>query len=590
MTAPRRLALRPAGAAYDVRRVLDWSAHGTVVAMQDRDGGVAVVELDAWRHVYRVGRAQLARFVPGGSVLAFAVDDAVHLVDMAAGWTRRSLPAGSVRALAVSPDGELLAVGGEWEVAVWRLGAATPQRLYAVKHESAFGLQLAVDAERVVAHVGEDPWGGAERCHVWSARGSAASATCELAPLIVGLEQPRRAALVADGATLVVTGHGKGGVAELVIIDVMSRRVHRRVVVGSEGYCGHVVATPDGARIVVEVGESNAPQRLVCVDGFGAAVKQVARVEWGLGGLWLAPDGGSVIYDVGSDLWRLDLRASARTRVLELSPPPSAVAASVLQPMGVIGVPTAAPTPAPTRTRAVLMAGRAIDSYLPRWGQVAELRGLAARRADGVCVIVAGDEVEYQPGEHSADEQVHARVVIGYPVAEADADLGPRGPVAVAEVRAALARAAQLDAFFWRKVSAILARTAAPFTAAQRRKSLSGASAGWYADVALDAAELGLTRDVVHLVPTGPLAHASLVAGVPGPMPPDDGAAPEELQLWHCGQDSRQEVHTTGVRGQLVARADAHGLGTDRVDLEPAAVTAELAAPGAGLYLIARYD
>ena len=80
-----------------------------------------------------------------------------------------------------------------------------------------------------------------------------------------------------------------------------------------------------------------------------------------------------------------------------------------------------------------------------------------------------------------------------------------------------------------------------------------------------------------------------MVAGVPGPMPPDDGAAPEELQLWHCGQDSRQEVHTTGVRGQLVARADAHGLGTDRVDLEPAAVTAELAAPGAGLYLIARY-
>lgn len=588
--APRRLASRPAGAAYDVRRVLDWSADGTVVAMQDDDGGVAVVALDEWRFVHRVGRAHHARFVPGGSVLAFAERDAVHLVDMADGWTRRSVPARSVRALALSADGTLLAVGGGREIVVWRLEGAAARRLYAVPHESAFGLQLAVDAERLVAYVEPDPAGGAEQCRVWSARDPAAGPVAsELPALSVGLEQPRRAALVADGATLVLTGRGKGGRAELVIIDVMSQRLHRRLVVGNQGYCGHVVATPDGARIVVEVGEANAPQRLVVVDGFGAEVKQIARVEWGLGGLWLAPDGASVIYEVGSDLWRLDLRAAVRTPVLRLAPP-RAVSAAALPAMGMIGVPSVPATPTQTQTRAVLVAGRVIDSHLPRWGQVAELRALVARRADGLCVVVAGDEVEYQPGDHAPDEQVHARVVIGYPVADADADLGPRGPVEVAEVRAALARAAQLDAFFWRKVSAILARTPTPFTAAQRRRSLSGASAGWFADVALDAAELLVTRDVVHLVPTGPLAHASLVAGMPGPMPPDEGTTPEELQLWHHGQDSRQAAHTVGVRGQLVACADAHGLGTDRVELESQAVAAQLAAPGAGLYLIARYD
>ena len=54
-----------------------------MVAMQDSDGGVAVVELDAWRQVHRVGRGLHARFVPGGSVLAFAERDRVHLVDMA---------------------------------------------------------------------------------------------------------------------------------------------------------------------------------------------------------------------------------------------------------------------------------------------------------------------------------------------------------------------------------------------------------------------------------------------------------------------------------------------------------------------------
>ena len=84
----------------------------------------------------------------------------------------RPVPAQSVRALALSADGELLAVGGEWETVVWRLGPAAALRLYTVPHESAFGLQLAVDADRLVAHAEQDPWGGPEQCRC--ARGAAA--------------------------------------------------------------------------------------------------------------------------------------------------------------------------------------------------------------------------------------------------------------------------------------------------------------------------------------------------------------------------------------------------------------------------------
>lgn len=63
---------RPAGAPYDCTRVLHWSRDGTLLAMLDDDGGVAVVEFEPWRFVHRVGHGAHACFVPGTGKLAVA--------------------------------------------------------------------------------------------------------------------------------------------------------------------------------------------------------------------------------------------------------------------------------------------------------------------------------------------------------------------------------------------------------------------------------------------------------------------------------------------------------------------------------------
>jgi hypothetical protein len=202
MGSPRQLAARPKGAPYDCVRVLDWSPDGTLLAMADSDDGVCVVELDDWRLVHRVGRSRQARFVPRASALAIVGDEAVHVFDMANGWTRRSFPVRAVHALELSPDGALLAVGGLREISVWAVGEASAAPLYSVPHRAGFQLELAVDAERLVAYSMAAPPGMVESCLVWSAeKPAAAPVSLNVSELCAAL-QTRHDSTIPGGAAI----------------------------------------------------------------------------------------------------------------------------------------------------------------------------------------------------------------------------------------------------------------------------------------------------------------------------------------------------------------------------------------------------
>lgn len=225
-------------------------------------------------------------------------------------------------------------------------------------------------------------------------------------------------------------------------------------------------------------------------------------------------------------------------------------------------------------TSALLVAGRVLDGYAPTVAHVIALRDLAARH--GVSVIVASDET--CDGAPSAPaEALHARVAIGVVVAEVTADEELCGPITIAALRAGLAAIAERGALFWKAVAKVVGAGSMPmFSAAERRASLPERLRAGHVGVGFDGPDLAAQPDLVHLVPSGPLSHATLAAGVPGPLPDED------REGWVYGQRSNQDTPSRGVRGVALASADMLGLGSIALDLD--------ALGDRELYLIARYD
>jgi hypothetical protein len=498
------------------------------------------------------------------------------------------------RAIAFGPD-RRFAIGGNREIGVWEgRRADTPAMRFPWR--PGFTAALAFAGERLVGYC-SDAQLVEQGVEVDLGTSAPALRRTELAEL----EPPSRAALVDDGSVLLRSGH-RGGRIVLDVLDAPAGPLRRTIAIPGAGYVGRIAASSDGATIVLEVGEANAPQQLVLLrhaPSTDAMPRVLAGVDWNLRGLLVAPAGDAVIYDLHGALWHLPIdgvaaagRPSSSAFLTAAAPSPPPALRPSAEPLLPIGLSDGSPprrAPDERRTRALLVAGRAVDSYLLTRGQLTDIRALLSRRGAGLAAIVAGDENEYTPGEHTPADALYARVVIGVPVAEADCDLGPRGPLAPADLTAGLAAVSSLGDLFWRSVSSIIARKPAQFSAAARRAAVADHRIeDNVADIALDAADLLAIPDRLHLVPTGPLAYGQLVLGVPGPTPtPDDTTDPEERQHWHTGQDSTQSRHATAVRGISLATADAHGLGTASFALDD--LTSRISA-GVGLYLIARYD
>jgi hypothetical protein len=201
-----------------------------------------------------------------------------------------------------------------------------------------------------------------------------------------------------------------------------------------------------------------------------------------------------------------------------------------------------------------------------------------------VVAHVAGDTSDYDGTPAADDAPTYNRLVIGLRTLVVDADQGPAGPIAVAELTEVLAQATALfTPLFWRRVMECLpASPALPFSANELRAS--AASTGhpnMYDGVALDRADLLACENAVHLCASGPLAYAMLAEGAHTELVRDaDDEVPSDL-VW--GTDSHQGFHSHAVRGQLLAFADIQGIGSVRIDLE--AIPAD-----ARLWVIARYD
>lgn len=233
---------------------------------------------------------------------------------------------------------------------------------------------------------------------------------------------------------------------------------------------------------------------------------------------------------------------------------------------------------------ALLLAGRVLDEYFVKVGHVAALRRLAASHP-GLEVVVASDEINGPA--RGDDENLFARVAIGFVIRAVTCDEDPLGPISLAELHAGLTRTGEIGELFWKSAAKLLGHAAPPFDPASRRAALASpevhanvvrAAAG----VAFDGPDLASVVDGVYLLATGPLAHAALARGTVGTLPEDDTG--DGIDGWVYGQKSGQDPAERGVRGERIGIADILGLGSYQLDLD------ELAAATGDLYLIARYD
>lgn len=237
-------------------------------------------------------------------------------------------------------------------------------------------------------------------------------------------------------------------------------------------------------------------------------------------------------------------------------------------------------------TRALIVAGRAIDSYTLTIGHLATLRD-AVRRVPDLDVVVAQDEATYEPPDPA--KKLHARVVVGHVLEQVPSETrrgvtaDPYGPLDLDRLRAGLARARALDDFTTQRLARLLPRAPMGFTPAQRAATLTPAQRPGWAGVAYDATDFAATLPMLHLVAAGSLASAILARGTSEPLPVDeDGTVLEDLRaqgwVFHGGNN---EQPARGVRGDEVLRVSGDGLGSIAIPDE--------ALEGA-LYLLAQYD
>ncbi|MFO0553360.1 MAG: hypothetical protein U0271_33560 [Polyangiaceae bacterium] len=255
-----------------------------------------------------------------------------------------------------------------------------------------------------------------------------------------------------------------------------------------------------------------------------------------------------------------------------------------------------------SRTLALVVAGRSLDSYLTTHGMLERLRSITAE-VPGLEVIVATNETAYD-SPPSKDEPLDARVVIGIVVTRAQSEVSPgetAAPLAidVQSVEAGLEKARAIDGTIWMRLAAVLPRKVLGYTAAARRASLSPEQREEWAGVAFNGPDLLDTTDRVHLVATGPLATAILTRGSCETLPPDgddddlddeddcddevatndnDTQLPLKRLIFVKGNNERPAV---GVRGKELARVSIEGHGA--IALSPNMLTGEL-------YLLAQYD
>jgi len=225
-------------------------------------------------------------------------------------------------------------------------------------------------------------------------------------------------------------------------------------------------------------------------------------------------------------------------------------------------------------TQAHVIAGRVISEWLMTFRDLRALQAAVKRFGGEIVAVAAGDLTPY-PGSHHADpDPTFLRVAIGVPVAVVGAASEPR-ELTSDVLREGLRVGAAIGPAIWREIADCL-QTPPRFASTHMR---SGAPAGLLDGVVLDRDELLAAKSELHLVPSGPLAHAQLVAGELGPLRLRNGEAPPG---WFFGQNRHQEPHRTAVRGRRIATASAEGRGTAVIP------TTELGADR--LYLIARYD
>ena len=195
-------------------------------------------------------------------------------------------------------------------------------------------------------------------------------------------------------------------------------------------------------------------------------------------------------------------------------------------------------------TRAHVIAGRVISEWLMTFRDLRALQAHMKRFGGEIVAIAAGDLTPYPGSHHGDDDPTFLRVAVGVPVAVVEADSAPRELTADA-LREGLRVAAAMGPALWQKIADCL-QTPARFASAHMR---AGAPPGLLEGVVLDRDELLGASDDLHLVPSGPLAHAQLVAGERG-----------------------KRIAVASPEGRGTAVIPARELGTDR------------------LYLTARYD
>lgn len=235
---------------------------------------------------------------------------------------------------------------------------------------------------------------------------------------------------------------------------------------------------------------------------------------------------------------------------------------------------------------ALIVAGRAIDSFTLSHGQLAALRE-AVRAVPDLEVVAGCDETVYEPPEDA--KPLHARVVIGYVLERVPSEVrrgvtaDPHGPLDLDRLHAGLERARALDAFTSKRLARVLPRSPMGFTPAQRAETLLPRQRAAWVGVAYDATDFETTSPALHLVASGALASAILARGTSEPLPVDeDGFALQDLReqgwVFHGGNN---EQPARGVRGESVLRASCDDLGSIAIPHE---------ALHGSLYLLAQYD
>ena len=237
----------------------------------------------------------------------------------------------------------------------------------------------------------------------------------------------------------------------------------------------------------------------------------------------------------------------------------------------------------PSRPTALLLAGRVLDSTFPQVRHLHTLRELAGE-VDELSVVLCSDETYRGPSE--PEDSLHCRVAIGMIFGAVTADDTPLGPLSPDSAMRALQRIQEVPKSWWNKAADALGPSHS-FSPAARRKGLTDERIRrGYVGVAFDGPDLARAADRIHIVATGPLARARIARGKLSELPLDEFGDVDIDELddeWQYGQDSTQEPHRIGVRGQLLGSANILGWGAYALDDDI------FTQPGT-LYLIARYD